>query len=255
MSDEIESERPRYKRTNFIKPIPESGCCNLSCPFCYVGILYTKNITSSETEKSKLEHDDPSWEVEWIESNFSAVLNCKNCSNEVFCLGDGRVSEVQFEDEDGYSRDYVTEYKPKYFHPPIPQFLIAEWIPSEIKVKINDAFALAYCDFASCGNKLRVVVEEVMNSIDPDGKGVRLHKRIEALKEENEKIKEFLMAIKWLGNEASHEGELQEYEVAFAFKTLKLILDKVFIDPSIERETQELKLHAQHINRDAVKAR
>ncbi len=91
---------------------------------------------------------------------------------------------------------------------------------------MKEAFSLFWSDSASCGNKVRVGVEELLNDLNIDKerkdrngipilskkgrpKPIMLHNRLENFSKKGASQRacaNVLESIKWLGNESSHAG-------------------------------------------------
>lgn len=204
------------------------------CPHCGTGMLTVKeeDFRKEETEQSKQERNHKDWEPEWVCYRFSVFLTCTYCKEKTVAIGEGRI-EVNY-DNNGNIEDCVDKFMPKYFIPPLPLFEIPDGCPEIVKNHLNESFALAWADFSAAGNKFRVALERLMDTIHPDPSGkLTLHSRIKDLptnqyQYQYQYIKDELFAIKWLGNEGSHQGQLQEHDVAFAYTVFDRVLNKLY---------------------------
>lgn len=197
------------------------------CPHCKKGRLTIKkkDFRSEETAQSKRERDHPHWEPDWLRYIFSAFLNCTSCDETTVVVGDGRIDG--FYDPETGKEGGEEVFMPKYFIPPLPIFDIPNKCPEEVEKHLHESFELAWADFSAAGNKLRIAVERLVDNLAPDSKG-SLHDRIQALSSSHDKIKESLLAIKWLGNDGSHESTLEECDVAFAYEVFGLVLNNLY---------------------------
>jgi hypothetical protein len=119
------------------------------------------------------------------------------------------------------------ELTPTYFEPSIPLFTIPSKCPENIKNEAQHAFKLAFSDFSASGNRVRTCLELYILQLNEKATGT-LHHKIESIKGVDATAYEILMAIKWLGNQGSHESSLQEYDLAFAFEALEFCLNKTY---------------------------
>lgn len=88
---------------------------------------------------------------------------------------------------------------------------------------------MAFCDFSASGNKIRAALEKLTLDLLP-GSNTTFHKRLEDLNQIDQEASDILMSIKWLGNEASHESSLQQYDLAYAFDALNYALIRIYDD-------------------------
>ena len=140
------------------------------CPTCKKGILRgsKENFTINEDSLSQSYHTDDDWEPFWISGNFSGNLKCNNekCNETVVVIG-----EMKLQDETVYKEEYGDTYQqfyeeltPKLFIPGLEIFNLQNEIPENIKSQINEAFYLFFVDNAACANKIRIVVELIMDA-------------------------------------------------------------------------------------------
>lgn len=148
--------------------------------------------------------------------------------------------EVYQDHESDHTECYEIFY-PQYFIPTIELFEIPQKCPKKVAWHIRSSFKLAWSDESAAGNKLRVAIENLLDRF-VENKDLTLHKKIDSLDGEYTPIKQYLLAIKWLGNDASHESSLGENDLAFAYKILEQILDFLF------GERKDLDYLAEQIN-------
>lgn len=202
------------------------------CPHCSDGALHldVSSLQYKETEDSKSGRCDPAWEPDWIRYSYSCIFECSTCGGAVSSCGSG--SQVYYEIAENPQEiiDHV-EFLPKFFYPTIDIFQIHPRCPINVKNLIRDSFALAWADYSAAGNKLRSAAEHLLVDLGYGAdKFNTLHSKIEALKLSNPEVGELLLALKWLGNDASHESTLQEYDLAFAYEIFEKVIAKLFDD-------------------------
>ncbi len=197
-----------------------------------------KSLVKKETVESRLAHVHPDWDPEWIEYVFTAWLKCNRdpCSQPVAVSGKGFVRE-QFDPENENSwLDYY--FSPVWCTPMPDMFELSHKWPKHIKNELRAAFALFWCNPAASATKIRISLECLLDHLKvkkrrkKEGKFIKLnlHQRIEAFQKNEPSIGSQLMALKWLGNTSSHEGEVSHFDVLDGFEiiehTLVELLDK-----------------------------
>lgn len=223
-----------YINYRHVFSIRENSDTEYKCPSCAGDLRCEKGeIRSKETLESKSLRCDDSWEQDWVEYNFSASLTCKSCPETIYCTGVGTLTCLsiygskedltKLEPEDWVSRDFI----PKYFVPSLKLIQIPDACPEAVKKDINDSFALAFCDFSASGNKIRSALEKLTLELLPGSKA-SFHQRLGKLNEIDQEASDILMSIKWLGNEASHESSLQQYDLAYALDALSYALIRIY---------------------------
>lgn len=235
-----------YINHRFIAAFGVDSNTKYQCPYCRSGKLscIKDGLLIEETPESQQERYDDCWEPEWVRYVFCGALVCKDCSKKTFCTGTGK---LEFHPYCGPNEDapksindcYEIELTPSYFEPPIPIFVLPSKCPEEIKNEVQHAFKLAFSDFSASGNRVRTCLELYIQHLNPSATG-RLHDKIESIKNIEPTAYELIMAIKWLGNQGSHESTLQEYDLAFALEALEFCLNKTF--NSNEGKLRELAL-------------
>ena len=140
------------------------------CPICNKGILIgdKKTLIVTEYEHSKAEHSDENWEPLWISGNFSGFIKCNSskCKEKVVVIVTTSVEEDNYYDEtyDAVFQTYYDRLQPKLFVPTLNIFEIQTEIPENIKSQIQEAFYLFFVDSSACSNKIRIVVEFIMDA-------------------------------------------------------------------------------------------
>jgi len=220
-----------YINYKFISRFSESSQTEYSCTHCKSGNLVCdgEKVSVVETPYSKKERADECWELEWVKYYFSAHLVCNKCKESTFCVGTGNLEFYPYNgpEENAPNRIeecYELELTPTYFEPSIEIFKIPKRCPEKISVELNNAFKLAFSDFSAAGNRIRSCLELYIFELNPSATG-SLHSKVESIKQSEPSVYELLMAVKWLGNEGTHEASLKEYDLAFAFTALQHCLE------------------------------
>lgn len=230
-----------------------------NCPTCKKGIL--KGVIGSLSIK-----DDSSttkncgwseWEPDWRKGVFSGILQCNNgnCDENVAIIGEMSVIEEShyIEEIDDMIESYIELLKPKLFIPSIEIFPLHEFIPDNLRTQIKEAFSLFFVDNSSCANKIRIVIEQILDEFkiqkvtignDKKRRKIQLHHRIEKFKVKYPIEGEFLMAIKWIGNYGSHYlDKLTKDDTLDGFEMLEHVIYKLY-----EIETKKLNALKKKIN-------
>lgn len=168
-------------------------------------------------------------------SRFCAILRCnnKNCQESAVITGRGWLGCVA-----KYDYEEVEYYKPEYCHPPPAIFKIPEKTPEEITNDILESFSIFLSQPNCAGNKIRTSIEKLMDfqkvrkttTSRKTRKRVKLtlHNRIVAYGKKNDKLSENILAIKWIGNSASHTQGLKVKDIFDAYDLLHYVLNEIY---------------------------
>jgi len=124
--------------------------------------------------------------------------------------------------------DFDTYFLVEHMVPAPPIIVIPKGVPKAVKRELQLSFELFWLDHGACVNRLRVSLERLLDELKVPKKAkttkgkfedLTLHKRIEKAKLDDDGIKEFLMAVKWVGNIGTHDGEV---DVDFLLNTYAL---------------------------------
>ncbi|KJG67091.1 DUF4145 domain-containing protein [Photobacterium kishitanii] len=215
------------------------------CSFCNSTSLYFENnfFCESELKSSADYHQCDDWSINDVSLIFSGILTCKACNEKHAVSGIGHVEEIYDEE---YDRYFANVFIPQYFHPTLNIFEIPSNTPDNLKEIIKSAFSLAWGDFPAAGNRLRAALEVIINTLINVGSPKEtLGNKINRIPNAHSDIRIIMTAIKWLGNEASHDAELIECDLAFAFEATELILKKLYPDTD---KTKHILSLAEQIN-------
>jgi hypothetical protein len=209
------------------------------------------------TRESAFLFDVGAIDPDGLKGHFHTKLKCSNnqCGEEVISIGEYFVTEDR--DHPDYQHEhYKTMVRPYYFLPAIPVFKIPEKTPDKIENAIKQSFSHAFTDPAAAGNALRRVVERILDSkrivrskkVTKKGNTKRinlsLHERINVWKPNSNGLADHLMAIKWIGNIASHEEEISFDSVFHAFEIIEHVIEAIYSD-----KVMVLKKRVAQINR------
>ncbi|MFA4918821.1 MAG: DUF4145 domain-containing protein [Thermodesulfovibrionales bacterium] len=208
------------------------------CPTCGKGTLSIRNdsFNAVETFDSEKAHGHQDWDPQWIEYVYSCLLVCSNvaCKDIVANSGEGFV-EVDFDyDSNGEPvQNYFDFFRPKYFHPHLKLFSLPAGTPKDVVKEINQSFELFFCNPPSASNHIRIALEDLLTFMKVKRYETKnrkkiflsLHKRIDLISVKYQNLKDFCLAIKWLGNAGSHsDKEITVDDVMDAYEIMDEML-------------------------------
>ncbi len=220
----------------FIKGFQKNDSLPFLCPFCKKNSLLLDDDTWQEHDKSALHHCeewfDPCNHVEYL---YTALYKCsnKNCRQCVISSGTGGV-DIDYSQEEyadaGSQPAYYSYYQPKIFIPPLSFFTVPEKTPSEIKALLELSFSIVLQSPASAVNCLRSSLEKLLDIYSIPEK--KLHLRIEQDVPTHvilSPYKDYLMAIKWLGNSGSHDlDEITLQDIMDVYEIMEFVLGNLY---------------------------
>lgn len=192
-----------------------------------------------ETGPSKRAHAHEEWDPEWIEERFTKLLKCNfaNCGEVISVSGNAGVQEDQFHDEEGnWQQDFVRHYEVQSLLPaPLPIRPIAK-TPGTVKEPLRMAGQLLWQSPEAAANHIRRAVEHLLDhqkvkkQVKAGGTKLTLHARLLEFEKKDGLNGPILRAIKWIGNDGSHQGGVSREEVLDAFDMMELALTNLFDD-------------------------
>jgi hypothetical protein len=235
------------------------------CPVCKVGTVGTSLSEIKESpSKSVKAHRNSMFagQSEDAVFKYATRLWCSNgsCNEEVINSGRG-------EYWDQYGRHIISSafqgprmrnFFPEYFFPHLQIIEIPENTPDLIRQQINLSFPIYWIDRSACANKIRVSVELIMDDLGVDSLDKRkngdtynlsLHKRIELYSENSSELGSLLLAVKWIGNEGSHQIDLTREDVLDGFEILEHTLDELYSDRKQKIAEKAAEINLRHQNR------
>ncbi|HAT3994257.1 TPA: DUF4145 domain-containing protein [Elizabethkingia anophelis] len=230
-------------RTIFKNEFTLSNIPDYTCPTCKKSLLNKDennfNLYESSTSLSLKNHE--AWEPDWMYGSFLGLLKCNNISCSEVVIITGNYKSFEYEEYDEISNtpclDVGNLLTPTFFNPAIQLFQLNENIPEAISEEIKESFKLYWTDSSSCANKVRKVIELIMDNLKipkthlKSKKRVRysLHQRIENFKIKNHNQGELLMAIKWIGNSGSHSSDkISHDDLLDSYEILELLTEKLY---------------------------
>ncbi len=222
-----------FNRLSFKYPwFFESSIPAWGCPHCGCGALALDqgSLKAVETPAAKRAFER-SRNPDDYHAHFSCWLRCGSCGGCVVACGDA-AAEPREDEDDPSGWVFDTAYQPYLLRPAPPLFLVPAAVPNDISVEIKRAFSLYWADYSACGNAIRIAVEALLTDIGiprfASGRKrarLTLHARIEKLQNAEPDLARLCLAIKWLGNEASHPGGLSRDDVLDGFELLASVVE------------------------------
>lgn len=229
--------------TNFWKnrTFTNENPIHFPCPFCDSGFLEPQNIQTEITPHGKeMESYNYPYGIDYV---FSGILICKNnaCRDLVSINGQCLKDIVYGKEVDGdLVEGRFSQYIPKFFYPNLKLFRLEKEVPKEVAEQINLSFSLYFSDLSSCGNRIRNSIELILDDLKASRwkktkanrihHFTKLHDRIEHFSKKNKGIGEMLLAIKIIGNEGSHVGEMKLEDIIDAYEILEEIIEYTYVN-------------------------
>lgn len=231
------------------------------CPTCLKGVLQIKKDTfAKEERRDSRNHSHEAWEPEWIEYVYTCLLECTNdqCKEVVASTGIGSVESDLYQDSKGdLAQDFSELFTPKYFEPHLRLFTIPTGCAKSVSIPLNESFRLFFSTPSAASNNVRIAIENLLtelkvrrfNVVRGRRQFVNLHQRINLIPPKFAHLKEFFLAIKWLGNAGSHAtGEdviaVSLDDVMDAYELTDQILQEIYAP-----KTKRLTTLAKKINK------
>lgn len=245
-------------RTPYQLPFTDVRVPAWVCPVCRVGhlTLDKDSLINQETAASLKDRDHDAWEPDWIRSVFVCVFKCNNaqCKEPVTCSGSGRVEHFEYEDEEyGWAQSAEEQFTPHYFHPALVLMDLPHACPEKVSAYLHESFALSFADPSAALNCVRTAVEALMTAlgikrftiVKGKQRSISLHQRIQLLPAKYQEQKDLLLAVKWLGNAGSHDGEkATTADVSVTYDLLEHVLSEIY-----EGKGKKLKAMAKKVNK------
>lgn len=229
------------------------------CPYCSEGRLEldASRLHIEEYEYSKNKHGN--YEVEnsevEVESCCAGILKCNYCGELVSFCGTARGEDIEYDEPSsptGTAWVYCHVIKPLFVHPSLYFIKMSNHYPKTVTTHLQESFRLFWVDKMSCANKLRVVVEDILNhfrvkrtSINKKNKRYKLstHNRLNIFKQISRfsEPAKYLLAVNKIGNVGSHTGSFDDKTLEPGFDSIEKALNILFIKSDEKlRKTCEL---------------
>jgi hypothetical protein len=196
------------------------------------------SLKFAQTADSHAAQSHDAWDPDWTAYKFSALLKCDNpaCKECVAVVGKGGLREEI--SEDGSELIYPASFYPHTVTPALKFVPIPTGCPEPIVNQLLSSFEVMWGSPAAAATHVRIAVECLLDALRVPraerikGKYTRrrnLHERITIIEADNRDLAEALKAIKWVGNEAAHLGELDRDALFDAYDILENVLDELYV--------------------------
>ncbi|WP_319463796.1 DUF4145 domain-containing protein [Micromonospora sp. RTP1Z1] len=193
-----------------------------------------KTIESAQSHSYR-GHDN--WEPDFVFGYFHGVLRCfvSHCRETAVVGGDMKVGGTAAMNDDYH---YYEILKLRHILPPPPVIELPDGCPTTVADRIGEAAGLLFVDPSAAGNRIRIAVEELLTAQKirrfTHGRKGRLsaHARIRLFRDKNDEAAQFLEAVKWIGNDASHDVGLSAEAVIDGLELLEHALKLIYNDRS-----------------------
>jgi hypothetical protein len=196
-------------------------------------------MLAEETGPSKRAQAHEDWDPEWTEERFALLLKCNfaSCGELVAVSGNASYDHDIYVDEEGlYQQDMVRHFEPISLVPAPLAIRPIEKTPEVVKEALRKAANLLWQSSESAANQIRQAVEHLMDEqkvkklVKTGGKKLSLHARLLEFEKTDADNGKILRAIKWIGNDGSHQGGVTREEVLDAFDMMELALSNIYDD-------------------------
>ncbi len=198
--------------SKFTGLLTEKHWPTVPCPTCEIGNLKLEGDlhTTAASHVMTAPPYPPLAELEWG-GRFTAHLRCDDsaCQEGVIVAGRAYVDE-QWEQptEDRYQTFLMVHF----VEPPLRLVETPEATPEPVVKAIASASTVMWASPSSAANRLRYAVEEVLHDQGVPKVG-SAHSRIQHFASTNQAMANALMAVKYIGNEGSHQDVLSTSDV------------------------------------------
>lgn len=208
------------------------------CSKCGIGELRTRLEANSKTksEKRLLRSSD--------EKCFVALMRCTNPDcNSVYSVA-GRWGKYGRSGGELSIKDRLPDTRrffPNFVEPPILFFSCDPNVPLAIVERLAIAFQLFWGAPAACANAIRSTLECLMDSQNVLRQNKEsLHARILRFQKQDSINGKHLLAVKWIGNEGSHDIDLKRSDVIDGFELLATVLSNLYPDLSKNQRIEQI---------------
>ena len=213
------------------------------CPTCRRGILALVAETEKRLEPSyaKQAHAERGYHPYEDQTRFSCLLQCSRPScGEVVSVNGNIIFDVAIDIVNGaFTETYFAEYLPKSMFPPPVVVRLPDNLPKACADHLKAAFKLMWMDTGASANRIRTFVEVLLDhfEIAREGPGktgkisrYNLNQRIKLFEEQKPGHETLYEALRIVGNDGSHEGEVEWETLLKAFQLTDYLIEVLFED-------------------------
>lgn len=147
---------------------------------------------------------------------------------------------------------YDNYYRLQMTVPPLPIMQTPERCPELVKDAVANAARVIWVDPSAAANRLRIAIEQLLDAkriprstrVGVKLAPLKLHGRIERLRATHPSVAELLEAVKWIGNQGSHEDSLGVADVLEGAQLFEHALAQMY-----DTAPAEIRRRAMQINK------
>jgi len=191
----------------------------VACPVCLVGHLALDSIEAVPSARSTRIYEKTHYPLD-LSGAFHGLIRCaiSTCRETVAIAGDYC---VDIDVDDGGDTTYVDLFRLRFATPPLKIILPPPRTPRSVVKAIESAAAVIWADANAGANRLRVAIDELLTAYgmprfrNSNGKRWRIPTdvRIKEFRRFEDQVADTLEAVKWIGNQGSHESGLSATDV------------------------------------------
>ena len=206
----------------------------VECPHCGSSAAYQQSETKLYPTHASCVAVDAGGEPDGCGGTIFGKCSCSKpeCQEHVHFIGEYWNERDDFSDPAGYAQKFII----KYFFPPVPLLKSPPATPSAVASLLKRSFAPAFMDQGASGHLLRSAIETLLTKrgVPRFGRSKKneryylpLHKRILRLPPQLLSHTDALLAVKWIGNSATHD-ELDVGGLKLAFEIVESLLENLY---------------------------
>lgn len=173
---------------------------------------------------------------------FVCQLRCTDstCDEVYYVIGNwGKYSKRGIEISIDYEgKDCERWFFPSAFEPTLSFFSCEASTPDSVKNGLEEAFKLYWISAPACANAIRKVLDRLMEHHQVSGK--TLDQKLVQFGQTHPGIAKRLQAVKWIGNEGSHQNDLERSDVLDGFELLAAVLAELFPDNAKDQRLNDI---------------
>lgn len=223
---------------------------HVACPACLAGHLALDTIKPVASERSARSYDR-SGNPGDLSGIFHGLLRCAipTCREAVAIVGDYCVDPDA--DDDGWTSMFDF-FRLRFATPALKIILPPPMTPEPAIKAIESAAAVVWADPNAAANRLRVAIDELLTAYgmprfrNSNGKRRRIPTdiRIKEFKQYEGGVADTLEAVKWIGNQGSHESRLSTTDVLDGADLLSFALKQLY-----DRSEDEIGRRVRAVNK------
>ena len=214
----------------------EGRSSEITCPTCGTGKINILGKFESHQTKNTIELQRQEYcDFMKLNDKFSGLLKCDNeYCNDVVAVCGNAFPEPECDIDEGNRQKYYKCFQPEFFSPSLKIFPLKNEYPARVKEILEKSFSLFLVDCDSCGNKIRISIEALLDELGiekenpKNDKTYNLHQRIEKYQKINANLGELMLSIKWIGNYGSHDDSISKSDLLDAYEMINYILDDIY---------------------------